>query len=430
MLYKVKKLSILKVFAVTFYGICILLYTVFSGAISISEDTIRISCQRALEGLHTRFLNLKTGEKPPTVPNEFRQLEIFDGMSKLIRANVHVYSQTLRDEVFLALIGPELEMWTKLYQHSGMILVDSHNGNISMSLINGSIQPFPCDLDDVGMGPFILDISHYIASVKSIIMDQGYDKIKTNTLVEAYVAGLTNTNEYKMPDSWKSASKMSAKDFWKMVDKYIKKRVDTKSGQFRTHEKYIQFENQHEAQLKLKQQLLKTAGAWFPNYEVNDVVIGRKESGGSLGGKRYVFSLKDPDGKLWIYELKENLPPASRLVHVQLDHKNRILEFQNLLWPGGPDPMYKMVNLNGQSFQLRPKFPEVVPDPFDMNDIDYRELSIYHAWLLGRWHSLSPESSMYIKAIGEFGIDSLASMISNLNKYFFEKTRQEIEGQN
>jgi hypothetical protein len=53
MLYKVKKFSILDVFAVTFYGICIFLYTVCSKAIAISEDTTRLTGQRTLEGYGT-----------------------------------------------------------------------------------------------------------------------------------------------------------------------------------------------------------------------------------------------------------------------------------------------------------------------------------------------------------------------------------------
>jgi hypothetical protein len=197
----------------------------------------------------------------------------------------------------------------------GIVVGDFHAYNFNLvETVDGKRKLQLADADDSGVGYLYEDF------VRGVITNRVSPyKVSTDTMMEAYVAGLKG-KKMKMPEVLRKAQRKSHEDFLKNQAKKIAKLTD--GNQFRADADLLRL-NQADAQIMA----LYEAGApklkeALGDAEILDVGYYVKEGGGSQGAPRFWF-LVSKDGAKDIIELKTMADAGVGLVQPQDNHVER-----------------------------------------------------------------------------------------------------------
>lgn len=379
-----------------------------------------ISCMQLLAGWQSSNLGV---EKAPILQTRRRglplqQVKTARGLSELMRANVHSYMAWMMSAGPRSLPGDELQLFADLFSHILQILVDSHPGNINLGPLNGKVVVYANDLDDVGLGPAILDVAHYIAATKAMAEGRGKDLIRNKDLLSAYQEGLQG-HTLPPPADWQRALEMSVKEYMELQYQHVAELTQDGHIRLRRDGSIYALAKETPKQKKAYAELVRQISLLFPPGSILDISGRKKFIGGSKDSQRFWVLVQQSDRRQMIWELKEDLPPASALVHVQPDHGERIRLFENAVWPGGEDKDFSVVSLQGKDFQLRP-LRESPIEPLDkLSDDDFLKLARFQISLMGQWHAQQgAPGRAWAAAIQAADPKWLTSLIRNLNKSF------------
>lgn len=251
-----------------------------------------------------------------------------------LRSNVPHYwtwSKEYAQELFSADV-------VQLLEAHGVVMGDVHNKNFGFVWRDGFVSKVRVvDLDDGGMGPFLLDIANYIHRIRLAAPE-----VKISQVWKAYVNGALDIHQ-ELPKEVKdliSADTNEIED--ELVDKTLK--FVTAKNKFNYKKKkdltpltdvkhvfgveagseYLQvFEQDSSA---LEGTLVRDG------YEILDIALRVKASGGSQGLPRFVYLVKK-DEDLEVISFKQQGEPSTQLYTEQKPHYARFLDLVKFYWP-------------------------------------------------------------------------------------------------
>lgn len=299
------------------------------------------------------------------------------------------------DDAFMAFRSnaPHFWAWLKsqqspVLQARGIVSGDPHILNFGDVLLKDGQRKYALvDVDDAGVrAPLAGDLLRYVVSNQVSPF-----KIKTADLIEAYRDGLAGQHHEK-PELLKELENRTSKDNRKAQEKYLRKLTDGDKFSEKanvtplpqTSPEVQRFFQGVERDLRLK----------ADGYEILDVGYRSKSTGGSQGLARFWFLLRK-DSEMHIWEFKEQGVPATGEYLPQGPHQERVQQVIDTYRPSDTYGPYEVVSSGDHSFLLRERTATSLDfDPAKMkseNDIrDGKELSLYLAYKLGRWHSQQP----------------------------------------
>lgn len=366
-------------------GLALSCAIVFSGVNSSLNNDKKLQSSLVPKTLETQLVS-KTNNIRKTAPR-WRQVNISESLSQLIRANApHYwgYSKNQANEY------PALKPYLK---YEGIIAGDPHLGNfiiIPMQNKNGrtSLRYANFDLDDAGHAPFALDFAKLAIASKAITKEVSYSDMLTS-----YIKGLRG-QRHEVPDSIKEITDWTTmKDYREHMREYIDERVD--DGRF-IHEGRVQKYNGKYT----KQQIQEL----FPDMKVLDLARRIKESGGSLNAERTWILLKDKNGELKIFELKEWLETSLTHWAPQAERTQWLKDTLSIFDAETGGKNFRMVVMpDGRAFWVREKKYTLMDIPYtvdtfkEADNISY--LADYAAYHLGRWHGMQAQAKDYLAKI-------------------------------
>lgn len=327
------------------------------------------------------------------------QINESKNLSQLLRSNAPHYWNWAK-----AKIKNFSEEEKKIADFSGIVMGDAHLGNFHLvpneqftRLVAKNI-----DLDDAGIGSYIIDFAHLVTSVKVIDVEGDHFDGLISKMTKAYIMGLKG--DVKPTGYINHIQKNYEK---KNLREYEEKRLGSLNKKINGSSLLKEGEIQ---QLKLsslgnitedefKDFIAKEIGV---NVEILDVASVGKSRGGSAEMNRFMVLAKI-DGKSRIYDIKELSSPAV----VSLESSDQVIEnfkksraFFN--YSENELPVFK---LNDKPYFLREKKVTLFNMRYEIKDnndarID-RHLAIWGANLLGKWHAQNENANDYKKTISK-----------------------------
>jgi hypothetical protein len=273
------------------------------------------------------------------------QMKESKSLSQLIRSNTKNYWSWMKREVPS---NPDIQEWLGF---EGTILGDPHLGNFGVSLVvskSGATQELrfvPIDFDDVGEGPFVLDLARYVVATEAITSD-----IKKQDIVDAYVDGLSHpfqvlTNPTK---EVKQALRLKIAEYFHQLEGKIEKNLkkdgnefDWKTGDLEPYSGVISKEDIED----------KISGV-----EVLSLAHKVIDRGGSKDAERiWVLVQFKQSGRKTIFELKQWQVPGLTEYQTQPNFAQVLRDAYTYFWPDLESSTYSLLSFDGNPYWLREK---------------------------------------------------------------------------
>jgi hypothetical protein len=305
-----------------------------------------------------------------------------EGLLRGLRSNVHHFWEWSAANKDL--------LDSKLLSFKGWVLGDAHLFNFAeVRLKDGSYKWSFNDLDDSGIGPFILDLMRFAITVKA----SNYKTVSFEDLYEAYVDGVTG-NAYSKPDIIKELREISEKDAENEWTDFIKKIIDFDTEKINYGIKSIIsfFEGPKPLQNFVTEHLDQFKSFLAKGSVIKDLAFRIKVSGGSQGIPRVYIAAKVEDNEFIIYEFKPLVRPALDYYQKQSNNESRINNMMKWLWKDSIPTDYRYVKVEDREFFMRIRLPKL----FELHDEEeflalsakeQKEYLLYIANWMGKKHS-------------------------------------------
>jgi hypothetical protein len=297
-------------------------------------------------------------ERCELVFNDFKTPWVWksaDGLLLGLRSNVHHFWEwSFKNKELLS---------SELIGFQGWLLGDAHLFNFAeIKLKGGGYKWSFNDLDDSGVGPFILDFIRFATTVKA----SNFITIDSKALYDAYVDGLVG-NDYKKPNIVKKVQSLSKNGIIKFQKKFIKQMINLDTETVKTGMKNIvSFDEGPVAMQNFVTKNIKGFESVLPDgAKITDVTFRTKPSGGSQGLVRIFLSVK-VEKEFLIYEFKPLVRAGLDYYQSQISQKYRINTIMDLLWKDVSPVDYGYVQIGGYDFFMRIRSPKV----FEIHDED------------------------------------------------------------
>jgi hypothetical protein len=297
-----------------------------------------------------------------------------------LRSNVHHFWEWSKNNE--SLLAPSLLAF------QGWVLGDAHLFNFAeVKLKDGTYKWSFNDLDDSGIGPFVLDLMRFASTVVA----SNYKRVNFNDLFEAYTEGVSGKN-HKKPSIVKDLRKLAEKEAENKWDEFIDKIIDAETEKLIYGVKgIVSFADGPQEMQKF---ILAHVGQFqkvLPmDTMITDMAFRTKELGGSQGLVRVFLSAKE--GKDFvIYEFKPLVRPGLDYYQDQIAQEQRIEGIMKFLWEDSVPEDYRYIKIAGREFFMRVRLPKL----FELHDeeeflamkgSDQREYLLYIANWMGKKH--------------------------------------------
>lgn len=347
-------------------------------------------------------IDMNTGDQ-----NKLLQVDESKDISQLLRSNVQHFWTWAKQ------IAPRQKQFENDFTSpTGIIMGDAHLGNMHPSIDSKThIMTWKnIDLDDSGIGSFVLDFTHLVLSVKVISKE-----LKIHDMVDAYIKGLNN-QAYKLPKSIHKYMNISSEEYEKMRKTYVLNK--TKQAKFILKKNAILNFDSSIAGIEkfaLEKIIKKNLGE---KYSILDLALISKDRGGSAGKKR-IWALLQAENELHIFELKELDPSGLGFFQSQLPIEQNFVQNRNYF--GYDEQDLPIVQFHNTYFILREKkitLFDVPYNPKTEDDANFLEdLAIWGSYNLGKWHTGQTNSLIYTQAINAKSTEFLV-LIKELQKEY------------
>ncbi|MEQ1875186.1 MAG: DUF2252 family protein [Bdellovibrionia bacterium] len=325
----------------------------------------------------------------PQIRATWRQVGARETLSQFIRANARHYWAWMRTNASKHV--------AEFLKYEGMVVGDMHMGNFSIVVINGRLHMKVADFDDGGRAPFVLDLARHIITTRSV-----NDSIKRWELTDAYQKGL-RAEKMDPPEFIEEILETSKKKVQRWEDEYVDN--NTKKDRIKIdHEDFQPLPARTQPQRERRDKIYEEIGRAVAPGKLIDLIKVMREEGGAAGVQRY-RGLVRRNGRDMIVEFKHIAEPATSQWSLQKTPRERLKHLLELFWESlhTRDPHYGIVEIEGESFWMRPK-------PLSLIDIPYtstkkssqefvRELSLYQAYLLGKLHGSQASGRRFLREI-------------------------------
>ena len=332
-------------------------------------------------------------------PHEmFKQLLESKSPSQLLRSNAEQYwawAKLNAENYFKNSVD--------ILTYEGRVVGDPHNKNFGLIPYMKKLIWTVVDADDAGTAPFILDFARYVAAIKAV------SDVKTKVLWNSYVAGLSG-QEVVAPPIVAKYLNLTFEQYRELEVKKANKFADATGLKLLNNgveSSVIQNDNRrHQIKAVFEKAFSQS------NWQVLDVGGREKDRGGSKEALRFVALVREDDGRINIFELKEDLGTSVDQFKQQVQD-NLLRTLDDYIYSrseshlGGYDPSYQVVRFkfdgNEREFLLRRKqlyfFDAANSVDTKKEEDEFYQLSIYNAWFMGRLHSGQKASRTYVSAI-------------------------------
>lgn len=349
--------------------------------------------------------------------SQIEQLSDSENLSQVIRSNTkHFWGWVKSNQGNYKNLKDALEF-------EGLVFGDPHMGNFAPYLVKSesgtsSVQFVPVDFDDVGQGPFVIDLARFIVASEAV------DKksIKKKALVEAYVFGLNNPDAdltAQLPDLVQQRLTLTPKDVLALQDKLVDKK--TSKGKFKIEpgetEKYNGTYN------KDIENILKPL-------KLQDVARRIVLRGGSKEALR-LWALTENKKSGIIHEFKEWQQTGVEAYSPQPSIDDRMSAIYDIFWPGLDPKIYTIVNLGGTQFWLREKQEPLLDIPYTVNsDAERVFISTFAnvcASALGQIHGRQKDGKSFAKYIEKIKAAGLKEIVDPIAKDYLDSVEAEFK---
>lgn len=331
----------------------------------------------------------------------------------------------------------------------GVVLGDIHDRNLGFAVLDNKVSDLQSiDLDDGGVGPFILDLANYIHRIKI-----AEPKIKVSEIVDAYIKGISQ-DKIKQPEILNEVQEIDSKELRKArkekISKFIKidKQTKVASFDYKNKEELVPVAeiNKYSEDIQrnyLEDKKLLEASIRSDGYEVHDVAIRVKEDGGSQGIPRFVYLVKKA-GRFEVIFFKQFGEPATSNYMTQLSHIERFKQLVKAYWPSFAnkqlDTLYFDGNSmvvageyhaisNGKRTYLRaPKIPDFLeyddtPDTAEEEEF-FKEMTLFKVNFLGIMHG---QQSSFKPLMEQFTDPEKQKKLVDQIKTFLSMYQEEVD---
>jgi hypothetical protein len=303
-----------------------------------------------------------------------------DGIFMGLRSNVHHFWQWASQNKNL--------LPTRLLRFEGWVLGDAHLFNFAeVRQKDGSLKWSFNDLDDSGIGPFILDLVRYASTVKT----SGYQKAEFVELYEAYVDAIRG-EKYPKPKIVQSLREVTDTEMQTHLTDFVDKLINAETAKINYGIKCIVCFNDGPLPMQnFVNEHIHYFEAFLPQFaEITDVAFRTKETGGSQGQVRVFISAK-VNNEFIVYEFKPLVRSGLDYYQEQVDQKKRINGIMKQLWKDSEATDYRYIQIGDREFFMRVRLPKVFefhdPDEFlAMSKKDQKEYLLYIANWMGKKH--------------------------------------------
>jgi hypothetical protein len=348
---------------------------------------------------------------------ELEQIKESNSISQLLRSNTHHF-WTWALERQGTLVGFQKEIMS----FTGTIMGDAHLGNMHpVKDINHNFLVWKnIDLDDSGVGSFAFDFLHLGLSIKSINKE-----IKTKEMTEAYLMGLKQ-QDFDAPKSIRKYMEISMADYEKMRQSYVDRK--TKNNQITLKKDEI-LEFQSDTAGISKNELSKIIKNNFDEaVKVLDLVILKRDRGGSVNLRRIWALLEFADGSQHIFEIKELA--ISSLEYYQPQSEIEENFSHNREYFGYSEKDLKLIEFANTHFIMREKKITLFDVPYDQKNKDEEkfldDLATWGSYNLGFWQAKQVNSPNYTNYLND-NRENFVDLIKSLRKEYLKVLTGELE---
>ncbi len=302
---------------------------------------------------------------------------------------------------------------SSLTSAQGWCVGDAHPENFGVLLQQDQSPLFTMnDMDDSGPCPVVLEL--YRLMVSSNLYDSS---TKINKILEAYTLGL-NHQSFPQPDSIQV-----------MIAKATKKGISPKDSKIAKN-KFIRDAQMVEVTANERDQLMSALKSYRkildPKSRVLDLVATSKVGGGSGGLRRFEI-LIDNGGVLLHLEVKQEVRPAVYPVSPNIPAtEQRITSTLQFVQGRNASPFYKVIQIDGSDFLIRPGFAGDVGVSLDDGTKDInKDIIRYEAYTLGIIHSHSlRNAAVWSRAVNSVNVHDIEKDVNLMSKYFDDKYKE------
>lgn len=335
--------------------------------------------ERKPQSLQSRDIFVEI-QNPATLWTKFS-----DDREEIIRSNPTHFWSWARQQNWLQI--------KELLKYQGQIVGDPHIGNFADVHNSRGVSEFSVvDIDDGGVGPFILDFIKFASYVKFV-----YPEVNQYALYSNYKRGLEGES-YRAIAELENALSMTYADLFKKSQKKVDKK--TSKNKFKKDEMELSdldklpIDDQKIAG-DLSEYLLKQDGV----EQILDVGFRVPTKGGSKGRKRYLYLIRF-NNHSEIVEFKELGNPATAFYQNQKENRERIRNLSEY-YLRVPEAGFTALRFREKDFWFRKKYLQDFDDDA-IDELDFAAKArhlFYIANYMGRMQRAQPMSNVYIQEL-------------------------------
>ncbi|HVK60780.1 MAG TPA: hypothetical protein VM432_04480 [Bdellovibrionales bacterium] len=302
----------------------------------------------------------------------------------------------------------------KILSYHGWILGDLHPGNFIYGPLNGTMSFFVADIKDAGQGPLIADFQRLVTTTYAVNKKKTPISQTVDLMFDAYLKGVRG-QELAMPRKMTKIFKTDAGEYAQMQSEYILKQIE--GERFRMKPGMVERVSWEKTEpmryKKLRASLSKAVTSAYPGAAVLDIASRPRERGGSKELVRYWALIKQKT-ELSIIEFKEIGAPAVAAYQKQTDTVPRYDAIRKIYWPLD-DQSYRVVDVDGKEFWMRPKKTDVFRVPYKLEDEkdvqNLLDIATWEAFDYGKKHALQTKGLGYAEVL-ELNKESIKQSLS------------------
>lgn len=296
-----------------------------------------------------------------------------------LRSNVpHFWDWSAQNK---ALLSPVL------LSFEGLVLGDPHLFNFGEVRLENGYKWSLNDIDDSGVGPFILDLVRFASTVEA----SNYRIIEFKDIYLAYSDGISG-KDYSRPKIVNSLRQLSKKDVDRKWDSFFEKLINLNTEKINYGIKdIISFDSGPDLLKKFISKHLDKFKNFFPKgSSITDLGFRAKDFGGSQGLVRLYIATKSDQG-LSVYEFKPLVRPGLDYYQQQGSQELRVSSIINLLWKNSIYTDYRYIKIEDQEYFMRIRLPKLFKlhdeeEFVEMNTGEKKEYLSYIANWIGKKH--------------------------------------------
>jgi len=371
--------------------------------------------------LSTASAQAKKSHDTSTSASDLEQLSTSTSLSQLIRSNTKHYWNWIRARV------QDDDSIQKWLSYEGIIMGDPHLGNFGPSLVLSKKTNSPelkyvvIDFDDMGRGPFILDLARFVVATEAIT-----SKVKKQDIVDAYVEGLADPDAdlSGAPSQIQKALDTDVSDYYSQLEDKVDK--DTKGDVFKLKDGELEA---YDGPVQ-KSDVEKILG----DVKVLDLAKKIIDRGGSKDSIRLWALVEFTEGgRRSIIELKEWQEPGLAQYEDQPSFASVLKQGYDVFWPGLATSSYELTTVAGTQFWVREKKLSMVDIPYSVNKDSEEKFieddAVYTARALGQIHGRQAAGQEFLKAIqnSKNGNRDLKEAIEPYIREYLDFVQEEFE---